>query len=135
MHRYSKASCTFDKYFHENNRHLMNIFITIDISSNIKQPNKRDIFQCPHPAFLKSSICDNCFNEHDVGQSMVLRCAIKRTVLQYYDNSSVLAVCSVKNILYFCCFGVISSNTHYLCFFGLILKSVVFLLLCSLCLK
>ena len=128
MHRYSKASCTFDKYFHENN------LLSIDISSNIKQPNKRDIFQCPHPAFLKSSICDNCFNEHDVGQSMVLRCA-KRTVLQYYDNSSVLAVCSVKNILYFCCFGVISSNTDYLCFFGLTFKSVVFLSLCSLCLK
>ena len=103
MHRYSKASCTFDKYFHENNRHLMNIFITIDISSNIKQPNKRDIFQCPHPVFLKSSICDNCFNEHDVGQSMVLRCA-KRTVLQYYDNSSVLAVCGVKT---FCIFAVL----------------------------
>ena len=40
-----------------------------------------------------------------------------------------------KNILYFCCFGVISSNTDYLCFFGLTFKSVVFLSLCSLCLK
>ena len=103
MHRYSKASCTFDKYFHENNRHLMNIFITIDISSNIKQPNKRDIFQCPHPAFLKSSICDNCFNEHDVGQSMVLRCA-KIIVLKYHDKCSVLAVCGVKT---FCIFALL----------------------------
>ena len=76
----------------------------MDISSNVKQKNKRDIFQCPHPAFLKSSICDNCFNEHDVGQSMVLRCAIKRTVLQYYDNNSVLAVCGVKT---FCIFAVL----------------------------
>ena len=69
----------------------------MDISSNVKQKNKRDIFQCPHPAFLKSSICDNCFNEHDVGQSMVLRCA-KRTVLHVY-NIMLIAVF----LLYFAC--------------------------------
>ena len=29
---------------------------------------KGNISQCPHPAFLKSSICDNCYNEHNVRQ-------------------------------------------------------------------
>ena len=43
---------------------------------------------------------------------MVLRCA-ERTVLKYYDNSSVLAVCGVKTS----CIIAISSNTDYLCFF------------------
>ena len=31
------------------------------------------LLQCPHPAFLKSSICDNCFNEYDVSWQNIIK--------------------------------------------------------------